>query len=98
YYGTSWAAQAPADELIRGLSKDRWLYYLNERFEEDRIILFKLQDDKPLSNWMTLIGGLQIDPNTITGKNTRALIAATNTGDRRRIQTISQSIFKTSVN
>ena len=97
FYGESWAAQAPADQVIRGLSKDRWEYYLNERFEQDRIILAKLDDDKPLSNWISLVKNLQINPDNMTSKNTRALITATNAADRRKVQTISQIMFKASV-
>ena len=93
----SWAAQSPADQVIRGLSKDRWEYYLNERFEQDRIILAKLEDDRPLANWISLVKNLQIDPDKMTSKNTRALIAATNAADRKKVQTIFQIMFKASV-
>jgi hypothetical protein len=96
-YGTSWAAQPPADQIIAGLSKERWVYYFNERFGEDRLILSKLLYEGPLSNWMVLIKGLQIDPTKITSKDTRALIAATNVGDKAKVQTISQHIFRASV-
>ena len=97
YYGRSWGAQGPADQLISGLSKDRWFYYLNERFEEDRVILPKLQDEKPLDNWIELLSQLAIDPALITGKNTRPLIAATNAGDKRKVQSIANHIFRTSI-
>lgn len=97
FYGTSWGAQAPADRVIDGLSKNRWLYYFNERFEQDRLILSKFEHDTPLSNWMILAKGLQIDPAKITSKNTRALFVATNAADKRKVQTISQRIFKASV-
>jgi hypothetical protein len=97
FYGTSWAAQAPADYVISVLSKDRWLYYFNERCEEDRLILSKLGDDKPLSNWIALVGGLQIEVEKITNKDTRALIIATNAGNKAKVHTISQHMFKRSV-
>ena len=97
FYGVSWEAQPPADQLIRGLSKDRWEYYLNERLEQDRIILVKLGDDRPVSNWISLVKGLQIDPKKMTSKDTIALITATNAADRNKVKTISQIMFRASV-
>jgi hypothetical protein len=97
FYGTSWAAQPPADQVLNGLSNDRWLYYFNERFQEDRVILSKLQYDKPLSNWIALFGTLQLEPTKITSRAVRLLIVATNKGDKGRVHTISQQLFQASV-
>jgi hypothetical protein len=97
FYGTSWAAQGAADQMITGLSKDRWVYYFNERFDEDRLILSKLCYDKPQSNWIQLVGRLEIDPVKIRDKDVRALIVATNAGDKGKVQTISQRMFESSV-
>ena len=73
------------------------MYYFNERVEEDRLILSKLQYDGPLSNWIELVKELQIDPAKITSKNTRALIVATNAGSKGKAKTISQRMFRISV-
>ncbi|MGA9604328.1 MAG: hypothetical protein WBQ82_09450, partial [Methyloceanibacter sp.] len=97
YYGTSWAAQEPADEVIRGLSRDRWLYYFNERFDQDRIILSKLQSDNPLSNWMTVVGQLQLDPAQIKHREARMLLTATNSKNKPKVQSIAQRMFEASV-
>jgi hypothetical protein len=97
FYGTSWAAQPYADKVINSLSKDRWLFYLNERFEEDRLILSKLRDEAPQKNWIALVGQLQLDPAKISGREVKALVSATNAGDQGRVHSISQRMFKTSV-
>src|SRR5260370_5865404 len=46
-YGASHAAQPYADQILRGLSQDRWLYYFNERLEQDCVILSELKYDRP---------------------------------------------------
>jgi hypothetical protein len=97
FYGISRAAQEPADKIVNGLSKDRWLYYLNGRIEGDRIILLKLQEDKPLANWIRLIQPLQIDPKEISNKSTRILIAASNASDKAKIESTAAIMFKGSV-
>jgi hypothetical protein len=97
FYGTSWAAQAPADEVIQRLSKDRWLYYVNERLESDRLILAKLTENKPLTNWIELMRHIELDPGQVTGKEPRALIKAINGNDRTKVGTIAQRMFKASV-
>jgi hypothetical protein len=97
FYGTSWAAQQPANEVIQRLSKDRWLYYVNGRLESDRIILAKLTESKPLSNWIELMQGINLDPTTITSKDTRALITATNEGHAAKIQAVALRMYTASV-
>jgi hypothetical protein len=98
YYGESWAAQAPADQIISGLSKERWIYYFNERLEDDRLILAKLCDQKPLANWITLIRGLELDPAKVTSKEPKALLVATNNNAKDKVHSIVQRMFKKSVN
>jgi hypothetical protein len=97
FYGISRAAQPAADKVLSGLSKERWIYYFNERLEEDRVILSKFQDDKPLSNWISVVRGLEIDPTSLSDKNVRALIRATNDGDTAKVQTIGNRMFRESV-
>jgi hypothetical protein len=96
-YSTSWAAQEPADQIIQRLSKDRWLYYVNERLESDRIILAKLTDSKPLANWIELMRQVDLDPVQVASKEARALIKATNRNDKEKIDTIARRMFKASV-
>ena len=97
FYGVSWGAQPPADQVIQRLSTDRWLYYVNERLESDRIVLSKLSEDKPLANWIKLILAIELDPSKITGKETRALITASNARDATKVRSIADRMFKASV-
>ena len=96
-YGTSYSAQAFANEVIRGLSRDNWLYYFNERFEQDRIILAKLEWGSPLENWMKLIRALDIDPVDINSDDVRRLIAATTANDPAKVKAIARGILSTSL-
>ncbi len=97
FYGTSWAAQAPADQVVDRLSTDRWLYYVNERLESDRIILAKLTEGRPLANWIALLRPIKLDPSKVTSKDARALIRATNENDRAKVEDIAQRMFRASV-
>jgi hypothetical protein len=52
---------------------------------------------KPLSNWISLIAGLGLDPAKIAAKEPKALLLATNARDKAKVQLISQRMFKRSV-
>lgn len=97
FYGTSFAAQEPANQIIQRLSKDRWLFYVNERLEGDRIILAKLIDDRPRKNWIQLMQQVRLDPEQINSRDARALIKATNGNEQLKVTTIAQRMFKASV-
>jgi hypothetical protein len=97
YYGTAWAAQSYANQVIGGLSKDRWLYFFNERLEQDRLILSKLQEDKPTSNWISLISTIGLDPAAVKNKNPKALLRATNARDRAKLGAVAKEMFAASL-
>lgn len=96
-YGRSWGAQESANQVIATLSRDRWIYYFNERLENDRLILSKLTDRQPLKNWISLIKDLTIDPANIAKKLTRDLIKAALSGDESKSQEIAYKMLKASV-
>ncbi len=97
YYGVSFAAQVPADQVLQRLSSDRWIYYINERLENDRTILSKLSDHRLLDRWIDLVRPLSLDASKITSREGRALINATNAGDRDKAKRIAQSMLHTSI-
>lgn len=97
FYGTSWGAQEPADQIIGSLSKDRWLYYFNERLEQDRIVLSKLKYEKPCDNWIALVRALDIDPDMVSSRNVRALIVAAHDSDKSKLKLISNAMFEASM-
>jgi len=63
-WGNSWEAQGPANDILKNVTKDRWLYYFDECLLTDHRVLYKLLQSKPLSRWMDFIGGLK-DMNLI---------------------------------
>lgn len=55
FYGHSYAAQSAATKLLKGLSADRWDYFVSECLPGDTRILYKLQEAKPRSRWIELV-------------------------------------------
>ena len=57
-YGSSWVASSIASDILLGLGRDRWRYYLNQVLPTDSRILNKLASDtgdQPLSQWMVAV-------------------------------------------
>lgn len=96
-YGTSWEAQQPADQLIRNLSKDRWLYYFNERLASDRLILSKIQYSRPLQNWIELVGSLDLEVAKIVDREARDLVQASIGGLDGKAKSIAKRMFVASI-
>ena len=96
-YGISWAAQPPADEVAKSLSKDRRIYYLNGRLSDDWIILAKLAQQLLANRRIDLLRPLKIDPVDLTKKEIRSLLDATNVGDKIKVTGIAQKLFNTSL-
>jgi hypothetical protein len=92
-YGVSWNAQSIADQMMQSISKDRWIYYMDGRLDQDRIILSKLDDAKPLNRWITLIKGLGIERDDISNKKVRALIAATDLGQADKVSSVARQMY-----
>jgi len=93
-YGKSNAAQSYADQILAGLSLDRWYYYLNGRLDQDRVILAEIMSEKPASSWATLMSGLGLHPGKITHKDVRALIAVSLEGKLDRISSMAGALFR----
>jgi hypothetical protein len=92
-YGVSNAAQSAADQLLSGISKDRWLYYINGRLEFDRIILPKLTYDRPVDRWIDLIAAVSLTSGEILSKPVRDLISATKEKKKDRIVRLARSML-----
>lgn len=93
-YGISWNAQAPADELVGKISKDRWMFYINGRLQHDRIILPKLRIEDCASRWSAVIAKLRPNLEEIDSKPVRDLVAATLAGDTARIERIGDRLWR----
>jgi len=94
FYGVSRAAQHAANQVLAGLSKERWYYYLNEKLGQDRVILPKLQENSPLVRWITLVGNLGLDADEVSDKNSKALLRATVNGEESKVQSIAVRMLK----
>jgi len=94
FYGICFAAQDAADTFIRAISKDRWLYYLGERFEHDIIILSKLIQSNPVSNWITLMKSLKVEASEVKTPEVRRLLSATLKSDGEGIFASAQTMLQ----
>jgi hypothetical protein len=73
-YGHSWAAQESAKKLLRGLSKERWTYYLDEVLPRDSDILVKLTYPKPAAKWADLVNTFDLQPTIADHKQVSRLL------------------------
>lgn len=96
-YGVSRAAQSAVDEILEGISEDRWVHYLNGRFEEDRRILGKLIEQAPRSRWVALIADLDIDADEVQPGPVRQLLKATQAKRSEKVAEIAQSLYRRSL-
>lgn len=92
-WGISWNAQNSADEVLLGISAERWMHYLDGRLEEDSRILGKLDEEKPQIRWVDIVGRLDIDPMQIKSKDVRALIVATKSKSSSKISEIATRMY-----
>ncbi|MGB6822562.1 MAG: hypothetical protein WBE21_10820 [Candidatus Acidiferrales bacterium] len=54
-YGVCYDAQPYATSVLRRLSSERWLYYLDSCLRADEAILEKLSLDRPFRRWVALV-------------------------------------------
>ena len=96
-WGISNMAQPPADELLGGISPDRWVHYFDGRMEEDRRILNKLDETKPQRHWIHLIRDLDLELNSVKSQRIRRLLKASVDGDAVKISEISKKLYRTAI-
>lgn len=93
-YGASWEAQSPAEQMIRGISKDRWVFYLDGRLDQDRIILPKLTGGDPRKRWISLVKSLGIKGSDLKNRSVRPLIDATISGNLVKVGEIADKLYR----
>lgn len=76
-YGVSRAAQPAAIRVLDNLSKERWIYYLNERLPTDRVILSKLSDDFCSKRWFEILERANVDADDVSDREIKSLVRAT---------------------
>jgi hypothetical protein len=95
-YGVAWNAQESANQILKSISKDRWLYYLDGRLENDLLIIQKLRFTPTVDRWIDLMRPLQLDPSGLKSRKVRALLAATNSGQAQKVMEIAHQIQEAS--
>ena len=92
-YGIAHAAQDGANQILSGLSNDRWYYYLNDKLVQDRVILSKFRHTGPRRRWMNLVGTLGLDPKQLPNKGSSALLQATNDQNPDKVKSIASTML-----
>ncbi len=90
-HGHTWAAQESVKRILRGLSRDRWIYYFDEVLPRDTDILFKLLYQKPADRWHELVTQFNGDKLKIKNRHVSKLVAA---GEGRRWSTVHDEAKK----
>ena len=75
-YGSSWTACPVALDMLAGLSKNRWQFYLNQVLPADERILNKLELPKPQDQWMELVDRHNLAELQLNDHNVSRLVKA----------------------
>lgn len=92
-YGTAWAAQADANDLLKRMTADRWQYYFNNVLPSDIRILGKLLDSKPQANWTSLLNNLGVVDLDVKPKNVSQLLMHTKSKDDAKIERATRKLI-----
>lgn len=60
-YGVSTAAQDSANQILKNVTVDRWIYFFNECLQSNERILYKLTQYRPSEQWMDIFTTKFID-------------------------------------
>lgn len=83
-----------AQQILEGVSDDKWQYYFNNFFEKDDFVLITLLiAERSLKDWCTLIKGLDIEEDEVENENVRVLLKATRKNDYEGIVDCAKRIF-----
>jgi len=82
-YGISYEAQRYANSILKRVSKERWIYFLNDCFKSDDRILYKLLQNNPRTRWMELVSEFElgkIATREVTDRTVRQLVVESEAG------------------
>jgi hypothetical protein len=96
-YGVSRAAQPAATKVLDSLSKERWIYYLNERLSTDRVILAKLSDSFSSKRWFELLERANIDAADVTNRDIKSLVRASREENAGSVARIAVKLLRESL-
>jgi hypothetical protein len=93
-YGTSWSAQADANDMLRRITTDRWQYYFNNVLPGDIKILDKLLQARPRDKWISLLTTLAIVELDVKVKGVSQLLTHTKAKDERKVERAAQRLIE----
>lgn len=94
-YGVSIAAQAPANEILKNTTDERWIYFFNECVQTNDKLLYKLMQPNPLGQWLNIFSdGLieKIIPE-MQEKDVVNLLKFTREKNRIKIERIASQMY-----
>ena len=90
-YGVSWGAQQYSDQILSGLTEDRWTYYLTQQLSQDSVVLSKLTNTECAARWIDIVSQAGITlPNT-NSKSLGALLAASISGNEGKTSVVMKN-------
>jgi hypothetical protein len=93
-YGVSWAAVAPAKQVLAGLSKDRWRTYLDDYLSSDDAILSKLSEGGRISKtWAETFIENELESVPATKRDVRELLKFTARGNSAAAETQARQMY-----
>jgi hypothetical protein len=92
-YGHCWAAEDSAKKVLRGLSKDRWGYYLSEVLPRDSDILVKLTFSRPAERWADMIKTFDVGHGSIGHTQVQRLVRVGAERKFEEVRTTAQKLI-----
>jgi hypothetical protein len=95
-YGISYDAQRYANSILKRVSKERWLYFLNDCLKADDRVLYKLMEDSPRARWIELVREFSLATmatRDVTDRTVRQLVEESQAGKRQRINSLAANLI-----
>jgi hypothetical protein len=93
-YGTSFAAQEPADQMLLNVSSDRWRHFFDQCLPVDDVLLGELHDDTIAGRFCEVVGGL---PRAIESApqhpGARRMLQGAQSGDQIAVSRQARSMY-----
>ena len=92
-YGVSWSAQTYLDNILDGITQDRWSYYINQVLPNNVDVLSKIScSDGRYGRWEELVVKYQLDQVGITNANVAYLLDPVNRAKPAKVQKKAQEM------
>jgi hypothetical protein len=95
-YGYSWAAQSAVKEILDRLSRQQWLYYLDECLRGDDTILSKLANEgQMLSRWIDVVAAYELGDITPSNPNVKKFVEHCAKKDSSKSAAVARALYTT---